>query len=39
VLLSPGDRLRGYLGAAIATAGATVLTAVALAGIRWALLG
>lgn len=38
VLLSPGERLRGYLGAAIATAGATVLTAVALAGIRWALL-
>jgi hypothetical protein len=39
VLLSPGERLRGYLGAVIATAGATVLTAVALAGIRWALLG
>ncbi|HEY8178977.1 MAG TPA: DUF6518 family protein, partial [Candidatus Limnocylindria bacterium] len=39
VLLSPGERLRGYMGAGIATAAATVLTAGALAGIRWALLG
>ena len=39
VLLAPGERLRGYLGAAIATAGATVLIAVALAGIHWALFG
>ncbi len=39
VLLSRGERLRGYLAAAVATAVAAVLIAVALAGIRWALLG
>lgn len=39
LLLSRGERLRGYLGAAVATAGATILTAGALEGIRWALLG
>lgn len=39
VLLAPGERLRGYLSAALTTAAATMLTAAALAGIRWALLG
>ncbi|HKO32432.1 MAG TPA: DUF6518 family protein [Candidatus Limnocylindria bacterium] len=39
LLLSRGERLRGYLGVAVATVGATIVTAGALAGIRWALLG
>lgn len=39
LLLSPGERLRGYLAAAVATVGATILAAGALTVIRWALLG
>jgi hypothetical protein len=39
VLLSPGERLRGYLAAAIAAVGATILTAGALAAIHWAMFG
>ena len=38
-LLSPGERLRGYLAAAVATTVATILSAGVLAAIRWALLG
>ena len=39
VLLSPGERLRGYLATAIAAVGATILTAGALAAIHWAMFG
>ena len=39
VLLRRGERLRGYVAAAIGTVAATVIAAGALAGIRWALLG
>jgi Family of unknown function (DUF6518) len=39
VLLAPRERLRGYLGTAIATVGAAFLIAGALAVIRWALIG
>jgi hypothetical protein len=39
VLLPAGERLRGYAAAAIATVGATALSAGALAVVRWALLG
>ena len=39
VLLSRGERLRGYLAAAIAAVGATILTAGALAAIHWAMFG
>ena len=35
VLLSRGERLRGYLAATIATVGAMILTAAALTGIHW----
>jgi hypothetical protein len=39
LLLSTGERLRGYLAAAVATVGATILAAGALAAIRGALFG
>jgi hypothetical protein len=39
VLLSNGERLRGYLAAAMATVAATVIAAGALAAIRWVLTG
>ena len=39
VLLSRGERLRGYLAAAMATVAATLLAAGALAAIRWLLIG
>lgn len=39
VLLSRGERLRGYLATAVAALGATILTAGALAAIRWAMFG
>ena len=39
LLLSPGERLRGYLATAVAAIGATLVTAGALSVIHWALLG
>jgi len=39
LLLSRGERLRGYLAAAIATVAAMILTEAALTGIHWALSG